>query len=1413
MGAPVAKFSGASGQGRLARPSGSSRSTKGTPVYRTVPEILAGKDLSVPAQRSQAAAEMAEAEAIRYRAVLARAEELGIPVRVEGPGHKVSVLHDIRPEGPLYRTTMNANAAISSAANLVYPAPYSLNGSSVKVGVWDAGSVRNTHREFTTTRVVKRNSSAANDDHATHVAGTIGASGVTANAKGMAPSVAIDSWDWNSDYSEMTSSGAATATADASKIPISNHSYGYNATTADMGRYETEARDTDALLVNLPYYLPFWAAGNEQDFLTAKGGYQSITFNGLAKNLMTVGAVNDAVSGGVRSPAAGTMSSFSSWGPCDDGRIKPDVVANGVNLNSPISTGDSSYDIYSGTSMATPSAAGSAALLAQLYRREFSGQLMRASMLKALLIHTADDLGTAGPDYKFGWGLINTKAAADIILAHKQFPATPKLIEGSVASAAAPQTHTFQWDGISPIRATLCWTDPAGTAQTAQDSRTPNLRHNLDLKITAPDGTTVYQPFVMPFVGTWTDASMALAATRGKNNVDNVEQVYLANPTQAGTYTVTVSLDGSLTTASQAYSIVLTGGAETQAPRIVSTGATLVTEGCGAGNGVPDPGEIVTVAFSLRNTGTLGSSEVTATLLDQSGVTALTTGPQSFGVLAPGASATRNFEFVADGDCGSTISAVLEIRDGGEVVATVPHEFALGTVTTSSFTQSNATAITIRDNTTATPYPSSINVSGVPGAVSAVRVTLSGFSHTYPEDVDIVLVSPDGRKVALMGSVGGGNDAVNATLVFDDAATGSIGGTVTSGTYLPSGSVASMPSPAPAAPYASSLSEFSGGQANGLWSLYVADAAAEDIGTISGGWSLEIIVSEPVCCAENTPPVFTGIAPKTAVVGRPVDFTVTATDPVDGDAITLTASNLPPGANFNATGGTGTFTWGSAQPAGSYAPVFRAADKDGTNSITVPITVQTNQPPVLSPIGNQTVIVGSTLEFPVVATDPVGDDPITLTASNLPAGATFTSTNGSGLFRWTNASPVTDYNMTFRAADMAGTTSEDIVVSVQEPPSFATYYESFDDTTAWGGGNTGYGLRTFSNSLAEPSGDSFTANSALRETTDTLGGNAWRLGSDTTPNAYVRYVTTNTISRFAMSLARWDNAPTPNFQIRFSTNSGGSYTTLLSTNGNWFDADKTYKRYDSGQVDIAPAPGQQVFIELFRSSGERMLMDDFEADYDIPALPPVLDGPFEITASVGEEFLYFITAANAPTVFEATGLPPGLELDAPTGLIFGVATTTGTYPVQITARNPFGHDTKEFSITVIEDGGSAVFEEDFSSITTGDNTNTGGSASVWGGNANFPAGGLNRTYQAGSAVRLGASGGTGSMTTRPLQVAASDTISVSFKVKGWTTVEGNILVSVPGLTSQTVAYTNTMSGLFEERRVTFSGVADGSTVT
>ena len=531
-------------------------------LYRSSAEILAGKDMSDPEQRALAVAEMSEAEEVRYEAVLAKAEQLGFPVRIEGPDQRLSILHDIRGEEAVYRVTLNRNAAISSGANLLYPAPFSLDGTGVKVGIWDAGRVRKTHQEFNSIRVVDRNASAGLDDHATHVAGTVGASGVTASAKGMAPNVAIDSWDWNSDYSEMTSSGAASATGETNRIPLSNHSYGYSATTTDMGRYNSESVETDALAVSLAYYLICWAAGNEQDELTAKGGFQSITFNALSKNILSVGAVNDAVSGGIRSPLAGTMSSFSSWGPCDDGRIKPDVVANGVTVNSPIDTSDTAYASYSGTSMASPSATGSAALLAQLYAREFAGQRMRSSMMKGLLIHSADDLGNAGPDYKFGWGLINVEAAAELIMAHKASLAAPKMIEESLTSAVSSRTHTFQWDGVSPIRATLCWTDPAGTAQ-SDNSRAPNLRHDLDLTITAPNGT-VLQPYIMPFVGNWSDVAMDLVATTGKNNVDNVEQVYLASPTQAGTYTVTVSCDGALTTSSQVYALTVTGGANVE---------------------------------------------------------------------------------------------------------------------------------------------------------------------------------------------------------------------------------------------------------------------------------------------------------------------------------------------------------------------------------------------------------------------------------------------------------------------------------------------------------------------------------------------------------------------------------------------------------------------------------------------------------------------------------------------------------------------------------------------------------------------------------------------------------------------------------------------------------------------------------
>ncbi|MFD4820718.1 proprotein convertase P-domain-containing protein [Peribacillus butanolivorans] len=181
-----------------------------------------------------------------------------------------------------------------------------------------------------------------------------------------------------------------------------------------------------------------------------------------------------------------------------------------------------------------------------------------------------------------------------------------------------------------------------------------------------------------------------------------------------------------------------------------------------------------------------------------------------------------------------------------DLLATLP----TCTPTTSTF--SNPASITIPDEGPSSPYPSTINVTGLTGTIAKVTATLHNLSHTHLNDLEILLVGPGGQNVILMDDVGdSAPGVVNATYTFDDASPNSMNAVTIppSGTYKPSnnGSLENLPAPAPQQPpsYGTLLSVFNGTNPNGTWSLFVNDDAAIDSGSIADGWSLTITTTCP----------------------------------------------------------------------------------------------------------------------------------------------------------------------------------------------------------------------------------------------------------------------------------------------------------------------------------------------------------------------------------------------------------------------------------------------------------------------------------------------------------------------------------------------------------------------------------------
>lgn len=505
------------------------------------------------------------------------------------------------------RESTGAEAAAAS-----YPA---VDGSGVVVGIWDFAPARSTHVEFAGpggTRLTNLQGGEAGSDslsnHTTHSAGLVAARGADPTAEGVAPGAEVDVYTVDSDLTEFLQVGMQWA-GQPDRLQVANGSYGpirgwnqltlgavkwtFNVPAVDgapqpldpnFGAYTDYAHDADDVLWQRPYLLMVRSAGNDRDdqpktsdlvYLSSddftnlaasvynpavhpprdggnNGGYGIVSDAAAAKNTLTVGAI-----AGARRDGDGVLlftneeNDFANWGPTKDGRIKPDLVAPAIDIRSAGYASDTAYSTLTGSSQAAPQVAGAAALLVDAWSQAGPQAALRASTLKALLVHTADDLGTPGPDAKTGWGLVNAKGALDVAMAHLTDPSAGRIVEGELAPGATTRTYSVSSDGSREVRVTLVWTDPAGT----ENSPTP-LVHDLNLDVNSIDWATAFYPFVLA------GDDPGAPVTTGINPVDTVEQVRISN--YGGEFLIRVSLDGVFSTDSQPYSLVITGATAIQ---------------------------------------------------------------------------------------------------------------------------------------------------------------------------------------------------------------------------------------------------------------------------------------------------------------------------------------------------------------------------------------------------------------------------------------------------------------------------------------------------------------------------------------------------------------------------------------------------------------------------------------------------------------------------------------------------------------------------------------------------------------------------------------------------------------------------------------------------------------------------------
>jgi serine protease AprX len=475
-------------------------------------------------------------------------------------------IKDIVDGKPVYISNQNRLSALGTRTSRLHNGGslgLNLEGQDMYIGIWDGGSVMKSHVEFmndatpSISRVVTGDSpGVVTDSHATHVGGTMVAKGLSVDAKGMAPQASLVSYNWTNDDTEVVSEITNNA------LLLSNHSYGVPVLNSEgtlnvpnwwMGCYNTDARNWDLIAANAPYYLMVVSAGNNGTDTYTGGlmpGFDKLTGEKNSKNNLVIANSNPFVSQINGVLISNQINSSSSQGPSDDGRVKPDIAADGTAVFSTYNTTSSSYATLTGTSMAAPNTSGTLLLLQQYFSQQSAGDFMRSSTLKGLVCHTAVESGTSpGPDARFGWGLLDAEKA--VVLIQNSKAAQPTSILSEIVLDQG-QTYSFEVNvaEVQNLQATICWTDPAGAARDSQlNSPIPALVNDLDLRIIK--NTEINFPWKLQL------SSIAGAAIKSDNIVDNVERVDVNNA--IGTYTVQVSHKGTLQSGSQSFSMIVSG--------------------------------------------------------------------------------------------------------------------------------------------------------------------------------------------------------------------------------------------------------------------------------------------------------------------------------------------------------------------------------------------------------------------------------------------------------------------------------------------------------------------------------------------------------------------------------------------------------------------------------------------------------------------------------------------------------------------------------------------------------------------------------------------------------------------------------------------------------------------------------------